>query len=130
MFPARKDTYIELNLGQAINLWANIPGFTAGPHRQIRTAFADVFPLLPEEVGVIPLHELAHTIRQCVNNLREHPEEIQDQAIMMSQIFNGGKSYVNFDPKIDVGIFSNWVRFALLAYTSTCCAYIYTSRCS
>lgn len=111
-FPARKDKNIKLNIGQPINFRTNISGFNDGPHRQIRNAVAGVFvppSISPEEVDEIPLHELAYRIRQSVLHLRAHPEDIQDQAILMAQIFQGGKPFVNFDPKLDFGMFTNWV---------------------
>ncbi|KZP17129.1 hypothetical protein FIBSPDRAFT_865281 [Athelia psychrophila] len=64
----------------------------------------------------MPLHELAYIIRRSVLNLREHPEDIQDQAIVMAQIYLGGKPLINFDPKLDINIFSNWVCFSSLFY--------------
>ncbi|KZP18084.1 hypothetical protein FIBSPDRAFT_933681 [Athelia psychrophila] len=102
-FPARKDKHVKLNLGQGINFRANIPGFNDA--------------LSPEEVDAIPLHELAYSIRQSVANHREHPEDIQDQAILMSQIFQGGKPYVNFNPKLDIGTFSNWLSMGFTTPT-------------
>ncbi|KZP18080.1 hypothetical protein FIBSPDRAFT_603446 [Athelia psychrophila] len=120
-FPARKDKHAKLNICQAVNFRKNIPGFHDGPHRQIRNASGALFvppSLSPDEVGDIPLHELAYSFRQSVKNLRGCPEQFQDKAILVSQIFQGGKPYVNFDPKLDIGFFTNWVCYPLLVYAS------------
>ncbi|KZP17103.1 hypothetical protein FIBSPDRAFT_865255 [Athelia psychrophila] len=114
-FPARTDKNAKLNLGQAINFRNNFPGFNDGPHKQIRNAFGGMFllpSLSPDEVDAMPLHELAYIMRRSVLNLREHPEDVQDRAIVMAQIYLGGKSLINFDPKLDINIFSNWLSMS------------------
>ncbi|KZP28276.1 chondroitin AC/alginate lyase [Athelia psychrophila] len=116
MLPARKDKLAKVNLGQAINFRKTIPGFSQGPRRHIHNAVGMQY--LPssfsaEDMDAMPLHELAYTIRQSILNLHEHPEDIQDVTIMMSQIFKGGKPYVNFNPKLALGIFTNWLSLGL-----------------
>ncbi|KZP12972.1 hypothetical protein FIBSPDRAFT_869742 [Athelia psychrophila] len=109
VLPARKDKHEKLNLGQPIDFRKNIPGFYDGPHRHIRNAVAVHFlssPFSGDDVDAMPLHELAYTMRQSIRHLREHPEDLQDQAILMSQ---GRKPYANFDTKLDVGFLSNWL---------------------
>lgn len=64
----------------------------------------------------MPLHELVYTIRQSILNLREHPEAMRDQAILMSLIFRGGKPHVNFDVTLDIGGFTDWVYFSSPIY--------------